>query len=94
MFRGRRGALGLGGRIVGVVLVTAVATLAIAAVTLLGPLEHSLRTADKNTLVNNLRKSTISKSPTCRSTTCRHRRTPARRSPTPSRSSRRGSERP
>lgn len=56
-----RGALGLRGRIVGVVFVTAVATLAVAAVTLLGPLEHSLRTADKNTLVNNLKRDTILK---------------------------------
>ncbi len=56
-----RGALGLRGRIVGVVFVTAVATLVVAAVTLLGPLEHSLRTADKNTLVNNLKRDTISK---------------------------------
>jgi signal transduction histidine kinase len=44
-----------------VVFVTAVATLAVAAVTLLGPLEHSLRTADQNTLVHNLKKSTISR---------------------------------
>ena len=56
-----RGALGLRGRIVGVVFVTAVATLAVAAVTLLGPLEHSLRTADQNTLIHNLKKGTISK---------------------------------
>ncbi|HEY2437843.1 MAG TPA: HAMP domain-containing sensor histidine kinase [Solirubrobacteraceae bacterium] len=44
------GALGLRGRIVGVVLVTAVAALAVAAVVLLGPLEHSLRNADKASL--------------------------------------------
>ncbi len=44
------GALGLRGRIVGVVLVTAVAALAVAAVVLLGPLEHSLRDAEKTTL--------------------------------------------
>jgi signal transduction histidine kinase len=63
MFSGQsgRGALGLRGRIVGVVFVTAVATLVVAAVTLLGPLEHSLRTADQNTLVRNLNKATISK---------------------------------
>ena len=40
--RPRRGALGLRGRIVGAVLVTTVATLAVAAVALLGPLEHKL----------------------------------------------------
>ena len=45
-----RGALGLRGRILGVVLVTSVATLAVAAVTLLGPLEQSLRNAELNTL--------------------------------------------
>jgi signal transduction histidine kinase len=44
------GALGLRGRIVGAVLVTAVAALAVAAVVLLGPLEHSLRNAEENTL--------------------------------------------
>jgi signal transduction histidine kinase len=44
------GALGLRGRIVGVVLLASVATLIVAAVALLGPLEHSLRTAELNTL--------------------------------------------
>ncbi len=44
------GAFGLRGRIVGVVLITAVATLAVAALTLLGPLENSLRNAEKTTL--------------------------------------------
>ena len=44
------GALGLRGRIVGAVLVTAVAALAVAAVVLLGPLEHSLRSAEESTL--------------------------------------------
>jgi signal transduction histidine kinase len=44
------GALGLRGRIVGAVLVTAVAALAVAAVVLLGPLEHSLRGAELSTL--------------------------------------------
>jgi signal transduction histidine kinase len=44
------GALGLRGRIVGVVLVTSVAALAVAAVVLLGPLEHSLRDAELTTL--------------------------------------------
>ncbi len=52
--------LGLRGRIVGVVFVTAVATLAVAAITLLGPLENSLRKADQNTLVHNLGRTTIS----------------------------------
>ncbi len=44
------GALGLRARIVGAVLVTAVAALAVAAVVLLGPLEHSLRNAEVTTL--------------------------------------------
>jgi signal transduction histidine kinase len=44
------GAFGLRGRIVGVVLVTAVATLAVAALALLGPLEQSLRNSEKTTL--------------------------------------------
>jgi len=44
------GALGLRGRIVGAVLVTAVATLAVAAVALLGPLDKSLRSASMKTL--------------------------------------------
>jgi signal transduction histidine kinase len=48
--RPRRGALGLRGRIVGAVLVTTVATLAVAALALLGPLQDELRTADKATL--------------------------------------------
>ena len=55
-----RGALGLRVRIVGAVLVTTVATLAVAAVALLGPLEQSLRNAEKQTLRHDLRKSTIS----------------------------------
>ncbi len=54
--RPRRGALGLRGRIVGVVLVTAVATLVVAAVALLGPLENELRTAALQTLVKELGK--------------------------------------
>jgi signal transduction histidine kinase len=53
------GAFGLRGRIVGVVLVTAVATLAVAAVALLGPLEQSLRKAEKTTLRNNLGRRTV-----------------------------------
>ncbi len=48
--RPRRGALGLRGRIVGAVLVTTVATLGVAALTLLGPLESSLKNADQKTL--------------------------------------------
>ncbi len=48
------GAFGLRGRIVGVVLITAVATLAVAALALLGPLENSLRNAEKTTLKNDL----------------------------------------
>ena len=52
MFRGpsRRGALGLRGRIVGAVVVTTLATLVVAALALLGPLEHSLRSAAMKTL--------------------------------------------
>jgi signal transduction histidine kinase len=45
-----RGALGLRGRIVGAVLVTTVATLAVAALALLGPLEQELRNAALHTL--------------------------------------------
>ena len=48
--RPRRGALGLRGRIVGAVLLTTLATLAVAAVALLGPLESSLRNAERKTL--------------------------------------------
>src|SRR5579859_5138628 len=44
----RRGALGLRGRIVGAVIVTTVATLLVAALALLGPLENKLRTAEYN----------------------------------------------
>ena len=50
----RVGALGLRGRIVGAVLVTTVTTLAVAAVTLLGPLEQSLRNAAMKTLRTDL----------------------------------------
>jgi signal transduction histidine kinase len=46
----RRGALGLRWRIVGVVLVTTVATLAVAALALLGPLQNQLRTSELKTL--------------------------------------------
>jgi signal transduction histidine kinase len=52
--RPRRGALGLRGRIVGAVLVTTVATLAVAAVALLGPLEQSLRKSALTTLRHDL----------------------------------------
>jgi signal transduction histidine kinase len=55
----RRGALGLRGRIIGAVLVTTVATLAVAALALLGPLEQSLRNAEKQTLRHELQRSTI-----------------------------------
>jgi signal transduction histidine kinase len=48
--RARFGALGLRGRIIGVVLVTAAAALAVAAATLLGQLESSLRNADQGAL--------------------------------------------
>ncbi len=54
-----RGAFGLRGRIVGVVLVTTVATLAVAALALLGPLEQSLRSAERTTLRNHLKDATI-----------------------------------
>lgn len=53
-----RSALGLRGRIAGVVFLTAVATLAVAAVALLGPLEHSLRVGEMATLKRELRGST------------------------------------
>jgi signal transduction histidine kinase len=52
--RPRRGALGLRGRIVGAVLVTTVATLGVAAVALLGPLQHELRNSARATLVRDL----------------------------------------
>ena len=54
-----RGALGLRGRIIGALLVTAVATLAVAAIALLGPLEHSLRNSEKTTLKNDLGKGSL-----------------------------------
>jgi signal transduction histidine kinase len=50
--RPARRALGLRGQIVGAVLVTTVATLAVAALALLGPLEHSLRNAALKTLLS------------------------------------------
>ncbi len=58
--RPRRGALGLRGRIVGALLVTTAATLGVAAVALLGPLEHSLRNAARQTLVRDLGKNPTS----------------------------------
>jgi signal transduction histidine kinase len=54
--RPRRGALGLRGRIVGLVLFTTVATLAVAALTLLGPLESKLRNSALTTLKQELGK--------------------------------------
>ncbi len=54
--RPRRGALGLRGRIVGAVVVTTVATLGVAALTLLGPLENSLRHAALTTLERDVHK--------------------------------------
>ncbi|MDQ6732134.1 MAG: HAMP domain-containing histidine kinase [Actinomycetota bacterium] len=51
-------ALGLRSRIVGVVLVTTVATLVVAALALLGPLESSLRKAEQATLRHELNKRT------------------------------------
>ena len=51
-------ALGLRGRIVGAVLVTAVVTLAVAAAALLGPLESSLRNAAQTTFQGELRVAT------------------------------------
>ncbi len=45
-----QGALGLRGRIIGAVLIASVATLIVAALALLGPLEASLRNAEKTTL--------------------------------------------
>jgi signal transduction histidine kinase len=48
------GALGLRGRIIGVVLIASVATLIVAALALLGPLEHSLRNAEQATLKQEL----------------------------------------
>jgi signal transduction histidine kinase len=48
------GALGLRGRIIGVVLIASVSTLIVAALALLGPLEHSLRNAELTTLKQEL----------------------------------------
>ncbi len=57
--RAGRGPLGLRGRIVGVVVVTTVATLLVAALALLGPLEHSLRSAEQTTLKHDLSSKTV-----------------------------------
>jgi len=58
--RPRLSALGLGGRIVGAVLVTTVATLGVAAVALLGPLEQGLRNAALKTLESDVKGATAS----------------------------------
>jgi signal transduction histidine kinase len=55
----RRHPFGLRARIVGVVLITAVATLVVASVALLGPLEKSLRNAERTSLIHTLTKSTV-----------------------------------
>jgi|GEM_PF-653069 len=52
-------ALGLRGRIAGALLVTAVGALAVAAVGLLGPLEHSLRNAEKTTLEQQVNRGSV-----------------------------------
>ncbi len=54
--RAARGGIGLRGRIVGAVLITAVATLGVAAIALLGPLEAKLRSAGLQSLQKNLSK--------------------------------------
>src|SRR5436305_6532873 len=54
------GALGLRGRIVGAVLVTTVATLTVAALALLGPLENELRNSALKTLARDLGRGTTS----------------------------------
>jgi signal transduction histidine kinase len=54
------GAFGLRGRIVGAVVVTTVATLAVAAIALLGPLENSLRHAALNTLQRDVKGQVVS----------------------------------
>ena len=60
--RPRRGALGLRGRIIGLVLFTTAATLAVAALTLLGPLESKLRNSALTTLGKDVRTSSINNS--------------------------------
>ena len=58
--RPRRFAPGLRGRIVGAILITSMATLGIAAIGLLGPLEKSLRNAAQKTLEKDLGKHPLS----------------------------------
>src|SRR5579875_2021842 len=63
-----RGALGLRGRIAGAVFLSAVVSLVVAAVALLGPLEHSLRVAEIKSLDRALRhhpERTFAKLPLC-----------------------------
>src|SRR5579875_1131208 len=63
-----RGALGLRGRIAGAVFLSAVVSLVVAAVALLGPLEHSLRVAEIKSLDKALRhhpERTFAKLPLC-----------------------------
>jgi signal transduction histidine kinase len=60
--RPRRGVLGLRGRIVGLVLFTTAATLAVAALTLLGPLESKLRNSARGTLEHDVRTASIQNS--------------------------------
>jgi signal transduction histidine kinase len=60
--RPRRGVLGLRGRIVGLVLFTTAATLAVAALTLLGPLESNLRNSARVTLEHDVRTASINNS--------------------------------
>src|SRR5436309_1105343 len=60
--RPRRGVLGLRGRIVGLVLFTTAATLAVAALTLLGPLESKLRNSARGTLEHDVRTASINNS--------------------------------
>jgi signal transduction histidine kinase len=70
-----RGALGLRGRIAGAVFLSAVVTLAVAAVALLGPLEHSLRNAEIKSLHKSLGKHparTFERLPLCTIVSDRH----------------------
>lgn len=60
--RPRRAALGLRGRIVGLVLFTTAATLVVAALTLLGPLESKLRNSALTTLGKDVRTASITNS--------------------------------
>ncbi|MGI8428674.1 MAG: sensor histidine kinase [Solirubrobacteraceae bacterium] len=58
--RPRRGALGLRGRIIGALLVTTVATLAVAALALLGPLEKQLRNSALRSVARDVTQATSS----------------------------------